>query len=90
MPHTTTAAAGICLCSTTDDGHCAIAGRDHRIDLDATLAALEEMTLRVARAGAYLPPSAYEVGFVSLAHDDAILEEAAAALIEAAAEVDRS
>lgn len=43
----------------------------------------------VAR-GLYLPPSAYEVGFVSLAHDDAILEEAAAALIEAAAEVDRS
>lgn len=37
-----------------------------------------------------LPPSAYEVGFVSLAHDDAILEEAAAALIEAAAEVARS
>ena len=42
----------ICLCSTTDDGHCAISGPDHQIDLDATLAALEEMALRVVRAGA--------------------------------------
>ena len=42
----------VCLCSTTDDGHCAISDADHRIDLDATLAALEAMTLRVARAGA--------------------------------------
>ncbi len=42
----------ICLCSTTDDGHCATAARDHRIDLDAKLAALAAMTLRVARAGA--------------------------------------
>jgi porphobilinogen synthase len=42
----------ICLCSSTDDGHCAIAGPDRRIDLDATLTALEEMTLRVADAGA--------------------------------------
>jgi porphobilinogen synthase len=41
----------ICLCSSTDDGHCAI-GRDGRIDLDATLAALADMTLRVAGAGA--------------------------------------
>lgn len=43
-----------------------------------------------ADRGVYLPPSAYEVGFVSLAHDDAMLEGAAAALIEAAAEVDQS
>ena len=42
----------ICLCSSTDDGHCAIADPQHRIDLDATLAALEAMTLRVADAGA--------------------------------------
>lgn len=42
----------ICLCSSTEDGHCAISGADRRIDLDATLAALEAMTLRVARAGA--------------------------------------
>jgi glutamate-1-semialdehyde 2,1-aminomutase len=34
--------------------------------------------------GVYLPPSAYEVGFVSLAHDDHVLAEAADAL-EAAA-----
>lgn len=42
----------ICLCSSTDDGHCAISGRDGRLDLDATLLALEQMTLRVADAGA--------------------------------------
>ena len=56
----------ICLCSSTDDGHCAIShpatqsprrggpgsGRDGRIDLDATLLALEQMTVRVADAGA--------------------------------------
>lgn len=42
----------ICLCSSTDDGHCAISGPDRRIDLDKTLAALEEMTVRVADAGA--------------------------------------
>jgi porphobilinogen synthase len=42
----------ICLCSSTDDGHCGISGADRRLDLDATLAALEEMTLRVAGAGA--------------------------------------
>jgi glutamate-1-semialdehyde 2,1-aminomutase len=38
--------------------------------------------------GVYLPPSAYEVGFVSMAHTDAILETAAGALIEAARQVD--
>ena len=42
----------ICLCSSTSDGHCAISHADRRIDLDATLAALEEMTLRIADAGA--------------------------------------
>ena len=42
----------ICLCSTTADGHCAISGDDHQIDLDATLSALADMTLRVADAGA--------------------------------------
>jgi porphobilinogen synthase len=42
----------ICLCSTTEDGHCAISGDDHQIDLDATLSALADMTLRVADAGA--------------------------------------
>jgi glutamate-1-semialdehyde 2,1-aminomutase len=38
--------------------------------------------------GIYLPPSAYEVGFVSMAHTDAILDTAASALIDAAAKVD--
>jgi porphobilinogen synthase len=42
----------ICLCSSTADGHCAISGPGGSIDLDATLDALEEMTLRVADAGA--------------------------------------
>ena len=42
----------VCLCSSSDDGHCAISGRDGRIDLDATLLALEQMTVRVADAGA--------------------------------------
>jgi len=42
----------ICLCSSTDDGHCGISKADHRIDLDATLTALEAMTMRVADAGA--------------------------------------
>ena len=44
--------ADICLCSSTDDGHCGISKADHRIDLDATLTALEAMTMRVADAGA--------------------------------------
>ncbi len=42
----------ICLCSSTDDGHCGISRAGGQIDLDATLAALEQMTLRVADAGA--------------------------------------
>ena len=42
----------ICLCSSTDDGHCAISTADHGIDLDRTLTALEAMTMRVADAGA--------------------------------------
>jgi glutamate-1-semialdehyde 2,1-aminomutase len=41
----------------------------------------------VAR-GVYLPPSAYEVGFLSLAHDDATLKMAVDALVAAAAEVE--
>ena len=41
----------ICLCSSTADGHCSINDARHRIDLDATLGALEEMALRVAGAG---------------------------------------
>ena len=39
------------------------------------------------RRGVYLPPSPYEVCFVSLAHDEATLEAAAAALIDAGREV---
>jgi glutamate-1-semialdehyde 2,1-aminomutase len=39
--------------------------------------------------GVYLPPSPYEVGFVSLAHDAGTLAAAASALIDSAHEVDR-
>ena len=42
----------VCLCATTDDGHCAISRAGGQIDLDATLGALEQMTLRVGDAGA--------------------------------------
>jgi glutamate-1-semialdehyde 2,1-aminomutase len=38
--------------------------------------------------GVYLPPSAYEVCFLSIAHDDAMLAKAAEALTEAAKDVD--
>ena len=38
--------------------------------------------------GVYLPPSAYEVGFVSMAHDDADARTAATALVAAAREAD--
>ncbi len=38
--------------------------------------------------GVYLPPSSYEVGFVSTAHDAGTLDAAAAALVAAAQEVD--
>jgi glutamate-1-semialdehyde aminotransferase len=37
----------------------------------------------------YLPPSGYEVCFLSLAHDDATIARAADALGEAAAEAER-
>lgn len=40
--------------------------------------------------GVYLPPSSYEVGFVSMAHDDRTLDSAAAALAAAAREADAS
>jgi glutamate-1-semialdehyde 2,1-aminomutase len=39
--------------------------------------------------GVYLAPSSYEVGFLSLAHDDQTLERAAEALIAAAQEAER-
>lgn len=39
--------------------------------------------------GVYLPPSPYEVGFVSLAHDEPTLQTAAWALVAAAREVDQ-
>jgi glutamate-1-semialdehyde 2,1-aminomutase len=39
------------------------------------------------RRGVHLPPSAYEVWFVSAAHDDEALEHAVRAVRESAAEV---
>jgi glutamate-1-semialdehyde 2,1-aminomutase len=43
--------------------------------------------LKALDMGVYLAPNAYEVGFVSLAHTDAILEESAHTLLKAAKEV---
>lgn len=42
----------------------------------------------VVERGVYLPPSPYEVGFVSMAHTDAVLDTAAQVLVAAAQEVD--
>lgn len=42
----------VCLCSSTDDGHCAISTSSGRIDLPATLGALGDITVRAADAGA--------------------------------------
>ena len=42
----------ICLCASTDHGHCAILDRDGRIDLSPTLDALASMARGVADAGA--------------------------------------
>jgi glutamate-1-semialdehyde 2,1-aminomutase len=43
--------------------------------------------LKALDMGVYLAPNAYEVGFVSLAHTDEILQEAATLLLKAAKEV---
>jgi porphobilinogen synthase len=42
----------ICLCASTEHGHCAILDRDGRIDLEPTLDALSSMAVSVAGAGA--------------------------------------
>ncbi len=42
----------VCLCSSTDDGHCAINTPAGRIDLPATLDALGQIAARAADAGA--------------------------------------
>ena len=42
----------ICLCSSTEHGHCALLDRDGRIDLGPTLDALAQMAVEVADAGA--------------------------------------
>jgi porphobilinogen synthase len=42
----------ICLCASTEHGHCAILDHDGRIDLDKSLEALAAMALEVADAGA--------------------------------------
>jgi glutamate-1-semialdehyde 2,1-aminomutase len=42
------------------------------------------------KRGVYLPPSGFEVGFLSLAHDRATLDEARIALAEAAEETSRT
>lgn len=47
-------------------------------------ATFKNLFLKSLEAGVYLAPNAYEVGFVSMAHTDAILAEAASIIIEAA------
>ncbi|HWU43412.1 MAG TPA: glutamate-1-semialdehyde 2,1-aminomutase, partial [Bdellovibrio sp.] len=47
-------------------------------------ATFKKLFLKSLDHGVYLAPNAYEVGFVSLAHTDEILEQAAAAIIESA------
>jgi porphobilinogen synthase len=42
----------ICLCSSTEHGHCALLDREGRIDLGPTLEALAQMAVDVAGAGA--------------------------------------
>ena len=56
-------------------------GRQQRVVLHVSF------TRRIAR-GVYLPPSSYEVCFLSLAHDEATLTRAADALVAAAREAD--
>jgi glutamate-1-semialdehyde 2,1-aminomutase len=59
--------------------------RPDAIDLsESVYAAFFQAALR---HGVYLPPSPYEVCFVSLAHDDTTLDAAAVALVEAGREV---
>lgn len=50
-------------------------------------ARFKELFHECARRGVYLPPSGYEVGFLGLAHTEAILDEAAAKIIDAAERV---
>ena len=42
------------------------------------------------RRGVYLPPAAFEVCFLSIAHDEATLAQAMTALTDAAAEVNKA
>lgn len=47
----------------------------------------KKLFLKALELGVYLAPNAYEVGFVSLAHSEEILDEAAQKIIQAAREV---
>ncbi len=42
----------VCLCASTEHGHCAVLDGEGRIELDATLEALADMAVGVAEAGA--------------------------------------
>jgi glutamate-1-semialdehyde 2,1-aminomutase len=57
----------------------------HAIDPDG-IAHFNRIHAKVLEAGIYLPPSGYEVCFLSAAHTDEMLEEAAATLSEIIAE----
>jgi glutamate-1-semialdehyde 2,1-aminomutase len=54
----------------------------HQISPDG-IAHFNRMHERVLNSGVYLPPSGYEVCFISTAHTDALLEDAAKVLVDA-------
>jgi glutamate-1-semialdehyde 2,1-aminomutase len=47
----------------------------------------KKLFLKCLNKGVYLAPNAYEVGFLSLAHTEVILDEAAERILQAAREV---
>lgn len=68
--------------------HAAAAVRNHDRIPATNTAWFSRFFHAAVERGVYLPPSAFEVGFVSLAHTDAVLDTAADALVEAARAVD--
>ena len=56
--------------------------RSSEIDPDS-MAHFSKLHSALLERGVYLGPSGYEVGFVSAAHDDAVIDEAVAAFTEA-------
>ena len=72
-------------------GHAEHAERAYeKVQVDGADAGPEHAFFHAAlERGVYLPPSPYEVLFLSLAHDEATLSEAADVLVAAAEEAER-